>query len=96
MVLSIKHHKDLIHRELLGGQCHPGAVIMWTPLEGDGLTPLVASGLNAAIRGDDDIASVGGGSDLWVNKENNKSLQLQIMEVETFDIKNSIYFSNLI
>lgn len=36
---------------------------MWAALKGDGLTPVVASGLNFAIRGGDGVVAVGGGCD---------------------------------
>lgn len=63
MVVRVEHHKDLVHAELLGGWCCPGGLVMRAALEGDGLTPLVASGLYLAIRGGDGVVAVGGGGD---------------------------------
>lgn len=49
IVFCIEQDKDLVHTELLGGWRHPDGLIMGAAVEGDGLTPLVASGLDAAI-----------------------------------------------
>lgn len=38
---------------------------MGAALEGDGLAPLVASGLDLAIRGGDGVVTAGGRSDHW-------------------------------
>lgn len=73
MVVGIKHHEDLVHAELLGGRCHPGGFVVWAALEGDGLTPLVASGLDSAVRGGDGVVTVGGGSDHWKEGSRKKS-----------------------
>jgi len=78
MVLRIKHYKYLVNTELLGRlfctRCH----IMWTALKGDGLTPLVASGLNFAVRGDDGIVTTGGGSDHWEKEQMYKCISLTL------------------
>ncbi len=63
MVVSIEHHKDLVHAELLGGRSCSDGLVMRTALEGDSLTPLVASGLDAAVGGGDGVVTVGGRSD---------------------------------
>lgn len=63
MVAGIEHHKDLVHAELLGGWRRPGGLVMRAALEGDRLTPLVAPGLEATMRGGDCVVAVGGGSD---------------------------------
>lgn len=65
MVVSIEHHKDLVHAELLGGRRRPGGLVMLAALEGDSLAPLVASGLDGAVRGGDGVVAVGGGGDHW-------------------------------
>lgn len=45
----VKQDKDLVHTKLLGGWCRPDGFIMGAAVEGDGLTPVVAPGLDAAI-----------------------------------------------
>lgn len=69
IVVGVKHHKDLVHGELLGGGHHPRGLIMNTALESDGLTPLVASGLDLTVRKRDGILAVRGGSDHWKEEE---------------------------
>lgn len=71
MVVSIKHHKDLVHAELLGGRRRPGGLVMWAALEGDCLTPLVASDLDVAFRGGDGVVAVGGRSNHLEEKQKN-------------------------
>lgn len=58
-VVGIEHHKDLVHAELLGGRRRPGGLVMWAALEGDSLSPLVASGLDVTVRGGDGVVAVG-------------------------------------
>lgn len=65
MVVSVKHDKDLVYTELLGGQCCPSPprLIMWAALKGDGLTPLATSCLDISVRRGDGVVAAGGGSD---------------------------------
>lgn len=72
IVLRIEHHKDLVHAELLGGRRRPDGLVVWAALEGDSLTPLVASGLDAAVRGGDGVVAVGGRSDHWEEEKQKK------------------------
>lgn len=72
MVVSIEHHKDLIHTKLLGGRRRPGGLVMLAALEGDSLAPLVASGLDGTIRGGDGVVAVGGRSNHWEEERQKK------------------------
>lgn len=65
VVVSVKHHKDLVYTELLGGQrCpRPPSLIIRAGLKDDGLMPLVASSLDVSIRGGDGVVAAGGGDD---------------------------------
>lgn len=77
VVVGVEHHKDLVHAELLDRWRRPVGLIMRAALEGDGLTPVVVSGLDVAIRGGDGVVAVGGGSDHWEeDKEQKKTLIL--------------------
>lgn len=77
VVLSVKHHKDLVHAELLGGQLRPDGLVVLAALEGDRLTPLVASGLDGAVGRGDGVVAVGGGSDHWGRgEEKNKHFNI--------------------
>ncbi len=69
MVVSIEHHKDLVHTELLGGRRRPGGLIMLAALESDSLAPLVASSLDRTVRGGDGVVAVGGRSDHWEEED---------------------------
>lgn len=71
MVVSIEHHKDLVHTELLGGWCCTGGLVMFAALEGDCLTPLVSSALDVAFRGGDGVVAVGGRSNHLEEKQKN-------------------------
>lgn len=75
-VFGVEHHKDLVHAELLGGRRRPGGLVVRAALEGDGLTPLVASGLDVAVRGGDGVVTVGGGGDHW-RKSRRKLFNIQ-------------------
>lgn len=59
MVLRVKHYKDLVHAELLDGRHLPCGLLMGTALESDGLTPVVAPGLNTAVRRDNGVVAGG-------------------------------------
>lgn len=72
VVVRIKHHKDLVHAELLGGRDPPEGLVILAALKGDRLTPLVASGLDGAIRGGDGVVPVGGGGDHWSEEKQKK------------------------
>lgn len=65
MVVRVKHHKDLVYSELLGGQRCPGPsrLIVWAGLKGDSLTPLVTSCLDLSVRRGDGVVAAGRGSD---------------------------------
>lgn len=81
MVVSIEHHKDLVHAELLGGRGPSDGLVVWAALEGDSLTPLIASGLDSAIRRGDGVVTVGGGSDHWAEEKQKKKTFLNLGEL---------------
>lgn len=58
VVFGVEHHEDLVHAELLGGRRLPDGLVVWAALEGDGLTPLVAFGLDGAVGGGDGVITV--------------------------------------
>lgn len=49
VIICVKHHKDLVDAQLLCGRGPPGGLLMGAALKGDGLTPLVAPGLDDAL-----------------------------------------------
>lgn len=49
VIICIKHHKDLVDAQLLCGRGPPSGLLMRAALKGDGLTPLVAPGLDDAL-----------------------------------------------
>lgn len=71
-VVGIEHHKDLVHAELLRRRRRPDGFVVWAALEGDSLTPLVAPGLDGAVRRGDGVVAVGGGSDHWEEEKQRK------------------------
>lgn len=77
VVVGVKHHKDLVHAELLGGQLRPDGRVVLAALEGDRLTPLVASGLDGAAGRGDGVVAVGGGSDHWGRRINTSTSSMK-------------------
>lgn len=63
VIVSVKHHKDLVNAQLLCGRGPPISIFVGATLKGDGLTPLVAPGLYGALREGDGVFTVRGGSD---------------------------------
>lgn len=62
-VVSVEHHKDLVHAEQLGGRSPSHGLLLWAAFEKDKLTPPVASVLDATVGPGDCVVAVGGGSD---------------------------------
>lgn len=65
LVVGVEHDEDLVHAELLGGRRRPAGLVVRAALEGDGLAPLVAPGLHAAVGEGDGVVAVGGRRDHW-------------------------------